>query len=469
MTTQELDKETYRSIIETYFRSFGTGDFSQVQFSSEIQFLSPISGITMKGREEVVKFVTGVSTRVSLVNVISIAVDFPTASGVWQMTTTKGVQYTLHNFFRLDGEGLAYIWPMFDPKAVMDDPPRLLQWLTGIGYYSVAASTPKQLAGVAISKTGRIFVNFPRWVDEPTPSVAEVAADGSLVPYPNEAINAWDKTPGESARGHFVCVQSVVVDKEDALWILDPASPGFQEVVQGGAKLLKVNLATNEIERVYHFDNDSAQAKSYLNDVQFAHGFAFMSDSGLGAIVVLNLTTGKVRRLLEDHASTKAEQNVEPVIGGRAWKFGDNTTPQVHSDGIAVDPKLEHLYYKALVGRTLYRVAITALLDESLSPEALGNLVERVAVTEPTDGLAFDAQGNLYMTSLEWNAIKVLRPDGRIEVFARAADFLWPDTITMSSDGDLLFSASQFHLMPAFNGDVDKRTPPYKVFRLKLR
>lgn len=57
----------------------------------------------------------------------------------------------------------------------------------------IAARTPKQLAGVTISKSGRIFINFPRWVDEPTPSVAEVAADGSLVPYPNEAINAWDK------------------------------------------------------------------------------------------------------------------------------------------------------------------------------------------------------------------------------------------------------------------------------------
>jgi sugar lactone lactonase YvrE len=470
MTTQELDKETYRSIIETYFRSFRTGDFSQVQFSSQIKFLSPISGITMDGREEVEKFLRGVATRVTAVNIISTAVDFPTASGVWQMTTTKGVQYTLHNFFRLDGEGLAYIWPMFDPKAVMNDPPGLLQWLRGEGYYEIAARTPKQIAGVTISKTGRIFVNFPRWVDEPTPSVAEVVADGSLAPYPNEAINAWDKTPGESARDHFVCVQSVVVDEEDALWILDPASPGFQAVVEGGPKLLKVNLSTNEVERAYHFDNEGAPEKSYLNDVRFAQGSAFMSDSGLGAIVVLNLTTGKVRRLLEDHASTKAEPNVEPVIGGRPWKFSaDNTTPQVHSDGIAIDPKREYVYYKALVGRSLYRVPVSALLDESLSPESLGNLVERVAVTEPTDGIEFDTQGNLYLTSLEANAIKVLRTDGRIEYFARATDFLWPDTITMSSDGHLLFSASQFHLMPAFNGDVDKRTPPYKVFRLKLQ
>ena len=467
MTTEELDKETYRRIVEDYFRAFGTGDFSQVRFSSEIEFLSPISGITMKG-EEVVRFVTGVSTRVTEVNVLSIAVDFPTASGVWQMTTTKGVQYTLHNFFRLDGEGLLYIWPMFDPKKVMDDPPGLLQWLRGEGYYEVAATTPKQLTGVTISTTGRIFVNFPRWIDEPTPSVAEVVADGSLVPYPNQAINTWDGTPGESARNHFVCVQSVVADEEDALWILDPASPGFQAVVPGGAKLIKVNLATNEIERVYRFDDAGAPEKAYLNDVRVAHGSAFITDSGLGAIVVVDLETGNVRRLLEDHASTKAEPGVEPVIGGRPWKFADGTTPEVHSDGIAIDPQREFLYYKALVGRTLYRVPISALLDESLSSEALGNLVERVADTEPTDGLEFDARGNLYLTSLEWGAIKVLRPDGRIEAFARSADFLWPDSITISRHGHLLFSASQFHLMPGFNDGEDKRMPPYKVFRLKL-
>src|SRR5215216_5776875 len=469
MTAQELDKETYRRIIEDYFRAFETHDFSNVRFSTQIEFLSPISGITIQGREEVGRFLSGVSTRVTAVNVIAIAVDFPTASGVWQMTTTKGVQYTLHNFFRLDGEGLAYIWPMFDPKAVMDNPAALLQWLRGEGYYELAALTTKQLAGVTISKNGRIFVNFPRWIDEPTPSVAEIATDGSLVPYPNEEINAWDKLPGVSARDHFVCVQSVVVDSEDALWILDPASPDFQGVVEGGAKLLKINLATNEIDRVYHFDSETTLPTSYLNDVRFANGFAFITDSGVGAIVVVDLTTGKIRRLLENHPSTKAEQNVEPEIWGRPWKFADGTTPQVHSDGIAIDPKLEHVYYKALVGRTLYRVAISALLDESLSPEALGNVVERVAETEPTDGLEFDTQGNLYMTALETNAIKVLRTDGRIEMFARATDFLWPDTITMSGDGDLLFSATQFHLMPAFNGGVDKRTPPYKVFRLKLR
>jgi hypothetical protein len=49
------------------------------------------------------------------------------------MTTTKGVEYTLDNFFRLDGEGLVYTWPMYDPKAIINDPTGLVQWLTGNG------------------------------------------------------------------------------------------------------------------------------------------------------------------------------------------------------------------------------------------------------------------------------------------------------------------------------------------------
>lgn len=229
-----------------------------------------------------------------------------------------------------------------------------------------------------------------------------------------------------------------------------------------------MDLATDEVTRVYHVDDEAAPETSFMNDVRFAHGHAFISDSGLGAIMVVDLESGKVRRLLEDHASTKVEPGVELVIGGRPWTFPNGKTPQVHVDRIAVVPQREYVYDKPLVGRTLYRVPIAALLDDSLSSGALGARVERVAETDPTDGLEFDAQGNLYLTSLAGNAITVLRPDGQIELVARSTDFQWPDTIAIGPDGDLLFSNAQFHLLPDFNGGEDKRTRPYKVFRLKL-
>jgi small-conductance mechanosensitive channel len=129
-----MENEQYRKIIETYFQAFRSGDFSRVKFSPRLHFLSPLSGDTVNGPEAVVAFLLGVSSRVTEVNVLSTTVDYPTASGVWQMRTTKGTLYTLNNFFRLDEHGIAYVWPMYDPKAVMADPDGLVRWLTGKGY-----------------------------------------------------------------------------------------------------------------------------------------------------------------------------------------------------------------------------------------------------------------------------------------------------------------------------------------------
>jgi hypothetical protein len=129
-----MDTEKYHDILKKYFLSFETGDFSQVQFSCNLEFLSPISGNTLKGTEEVIPFLKGVTTRVAEVNIMSTTVEYPRASGVWQMKTTKGTLYTLHNFFRLDEAGIVYVWPMFDPKAVMENPDALIQWLTGKDY-----------------------------------------------------------------------------------------------------------------------------------------------------------------------------------------------------------------------------------------------------------------------------------------------------------------------------------------------
>lgn len=134
LATSVMDKEQYRAIIETYFEAFNTGDYTPVKFSANIQFLSPLSQNTFDGVETVSNFLSGVSTRVAEVNVFSTTVEYPTASGVWQMKTTKGTLYTLNNFFRLDEQGIVYIWPMFDPKAIAEDPEGLISWLTGKNY-----------------------------------------------------------------------------------------------------------------------------------------------------------------------------------------------------------------------------------------------------------------------------------------------------------------------------------------------
>ena len=120
-------------------------------------------------------------------------------------------------------------------------------------------------------------MNFPFWSDDHTLSVAE-SIDGQPKPFPDEAWNAKSGPP-ENRR---ICVQSVVVDNQGALWILDPASPKTEGVVKGGPKLVKVDLSTDKVVQTIPFDDTIAPPRSYLNDVRTGtkSGHAFITESG---------------------------------------------------------------------------------------------------------------------------------------------------------------------------------------------
>jgi sugar lactone lactonase YvrE len=201
----------------------------------------------------------------------------------------------------------------------------------------VASFDNQQVTGVGVSKkSGRVFVNFPLWSDDHFLSVAEIV-DGKPKAFPNEE---WNK-PGP-AGSHFICVQSVVVDDQDNLWIIDPAAPRMKEIEKGGPKLVKVDLQTNQVVQTIPFGEDIAPKKSYLNDVRIdpAANVAFITDSGLGAIVVVDLKSGKARRLLDGHKSTQPEKEVKLTVDGKQLLDQEKKTPpQIASDGIALDPK----------------------------------------------------------------------------------------------------------------------------------
>ncbi|MFC1725369.1 L-dopachrome tautomerase-related protein [candidate division KSB1 bacterium] len=320
------------------------------------------------------------------------------------------------------------------------------------------ASSEKQWTGAAVSAEGRIFVNYPRWSADVPVSVAELKNAGEVIPYPDETWNNWapDKSPAE----HFVCVQSVYVDRDNYLWILDPGMVAGQGVIDGGAKLLKIDLKTDRIVQKIFFDEKTALKTSYLNDVRVdtKRKFAYITDSGTGAIVVVNLSSGESRRLLSDHASTKAE-DIILIIEGENWAQPGQNSPKINSDGIALDKTGEYLYYQALTGRNLYRIKTEFLRDESLSEEELGNKVEHVGESGASDGIVFGPDGNLYLSSLEFNAVRRFTPDKKVEMVVQDPGLKWPDSFAITEDGTIYVTTSQIHLGP-------NRTEPYKIFKL---
>jgi sugar lactone lactonase YvrE len=323
-------------------------------------------------------------------------------------------------------------------------------------------------------------VNFPKWGDDVPFSVVEIK-DGQPVAYPNEEINRIN--PDDLA-GSFVSVQSVVVDPLDRLWVLDTGSPLFQLTEYGGPKLVCIDLARNTVVKNIVFPQEVAYPKSYLNDVRFdlrrgKKGMAFITDSsdkGTNGLVVVDLAADKSWRRLNFHPTTKPEelQHFLPVVEGRPFVVPqpDGTIklgPAMGADGIAISNDGARLYYCPLGSRRLYSVAVSGLIDPTLTDE----VVEATVADEgdkggAADGLESDAAGFVYATNYEHNSISRRNLDGVWETIVHDPRLLWPDTLSLATDGYLYVTANQLHRQARFHGGQDLRRKPYTLFRVRV-
>lgn len=332
--------------------------------------------------------------------------------------------------------------------------------------------------GVSVSHTGRIFVNYPKWGDKVEFTVAELV-DRKEVAFPDAQTNQTD--PNDPAAA-LVSVQSIVVDPLDRLWILDTGSPMFQPTQYGGPKLLCVNLQTNKVVNKILFPQDVALPTTYLNDIRFdlrrgTGGMAFITDSadkGPNGIIVVDLETGESWRRLHDHPSTKAEDPTTflPIVEGQPLMERQNGTTKpvsMGSDGIAISHDGSRLYYCPLASRSFYSVSIDALVDRSMDD----SLVAATVIHEGnkgggSDGLETDDQGRIYFTNYEHNAILRRGPDLQFETVAHDPRMLWPDTMSVATDGYLYFTANQLHRQAKYQNGQDLRQKPYSLFRVKI-
>lgn len=303
-----------------------------------------------------------------------------------------------------------------------------------------------QVTGVTVSETGRVFVNFPRWTEDAPISVGEVK-DGKVVAYPDEAWNSWRnaRKTEVSPEDHFVSVQSVVADGRGSLWVLDPAAPASAFVVPKGPKLVKIDLATNQVTATYPMDMSVAPQGSYLNDVRFSPdgSHAYITDSGpIGALIVVDLRTKSARRLLSGHPSVQAEKDVVVKHEGREIRRPDGRGVEFAADGIALSPDGETLFWQALTGKTLYAISTELLDDPATSDEALAAAIKTRGENGVSDGLWLDKENRMYISALEEDAIK--RREGEsVETLLKDERLRWPDTFAQGPDGAIYVTASR--------------------------
>ena len=323
-----------------------------------------------------------------------------------------------------------------------------------------------QLTGVAISRDGRLFTNYPLWPGPHKYSVVEVLANNQVKPYPNEEMNSWQV--GDDGKNKWVCVQAVYIDAENTLWVVDPACPNMEQVYQQSFKLVKINLATDTIERVYTFENVLSD-KSYINDVRVdtQRQVAYLTNSNEGGIVVVDLNTGQARQVLQNHYSVKHDPAFTLVVDNKEFKKQGEPV-HIQSDGIALSPDGAWLYYKPLTDNKLYRIPTEYLRNSSLSEQEVESHVQDLGRFTTTDGMIFDLDGNLYLGDYQNYAMVQITPDLEMKTIMKDDRLIWPDSYALSPDGHLYISCSQINKQPDYNEGKNKRTSPYTIYRMPL-
>ncbi|KAK9764095.1 hypothetical protein K7432_008688 [Basidiobolus ranarum] len=178
--------------------------------------------------------------------------------------------------------------------------------------------------GVAVSTNGRIFITYPRIADSVRYSLAEIV-NGKEIPYPSLSIHPkffeiqQANITTKSFKDSIVSAQTAVLDSQDRLWVVDTGSILRGKTINGGCKLLRIDLQTNQVVDRILFSTPEVHDDSYVSDVRFdlSRGYAYMTDSGpKPGLLVVDLESRKSWRKLDNHPFTSATEKFVPVVEG---------------------------------------------------------------------------------------------------------------------------------------------------------
>lgn len=316
---------------------------------------------------------------------------------------------------------------------------------------------------VTTTRDGRVFVGFPQ-ADRPGAQVEELARGGTGRPYPDAAWNAGAKDGGEVAHA-FVLINSIRIGPDGALWLVDAGAPGIgKPAVKGGARLFRVDLGTNAIARVYDL-GAVAGPRSFVDDVRFHGGTAYLTDAGMPGLIVLDLASGRARRVLDGDRSTTDQRPM--FADGRLLVDKDGQPVRVHADQLELSPNGATLYFQPASG-PMWRVATRWLDDPAVPAAALAGHVERFADTPTTGGTAIDARGNLYVADENRRRILRITPVGAASTLVSDPRLAWVDAMWVDSDGFLWMPAAQLNLTPGMNGGTNAVHYPVWIYKLRI-
>lgn len=322
----------------------------------------------------------------------------------------------------------------------------------------VVADLPYPPGNIAVADNGDVYLTLHPEAS-PKINVAKLV-DGEAQAFPNAQ---WQ--PGGTEPHAFNEVLSVRIDKQQQLWVLDNGKHGLNKV-----RLFAFDLATGEMNKRFTFSRAEFALGSHANDFQISNdgNFIIISDASVFAkspsLIIYDVKNDSARKVLEQHESVLAGK-FEPVVQGRKMTVFGLFTVNPGVDGLVLDANNDFLYYASISADQLYRVSYKALIDSELSSVELAAQVEAIGPKTMTDGMAMDAEGNVYLSDLEHSAIVRRTPEGELETLLKSASIRWPDGFSNSPSGHLYFTCSSLHQVIGLSADDIANKGPYQIYR----
>lgn len=330
-----------------------------------------------------------------------------------------------------------------------------------------------RLVGIGVSKEGRVFATAPASVKRSRYSLVEVdTATGALKPFPDARWNIYrPDAPGEH---QWISVQALWVDEQDHLWVLDSSLPKVDQRRQP-PKLVEFDLATGKLLHAYAY-GDTVTPRDSLNDVRIdlRHGYAYLSNAAnQGGVVVTELATGTSRLVLAGDRSSVSDPSQHLLFDGRIARKLDGSELVLQTDGIALSPERDWLYYRPLTDHHYWRIPTAALIDPKLSAGELAARKQYLGEHALTGGLIMDGNGVLYGGDLEHHSVVAFDPaerDGKPALSQRMLiedpqAISWADGFAMQ--GNRLYFADS-HLSEVNFSNGYPRRGKFTIFRIVL-
>lgn len=316
------------------------------------------------------------------------------------------------------------------------------------------ADTPP--GNIAVGPDGRIFLSVHEFYNQPL-RVVELLKDGTTRPYPNKQ---WAFAAQQQAGGLYG-VLGINVDKKGILWLLDTSGS------ERAGRLVGWDTRSEQLHRVIYLAKPIISDQSFLNDfaIDAKHNAIYIADTGTGAIIVVDLNTGQARTVLTKAQQTKAE-NIDMVIDGNVIKLGGQTA-RLGVNPITISHDNQYLYFGAMTGTSVYRIATQHLLNTTLSEQALVASVERYGDKPISDGITIDNAGNIYVTSITNDAIGITQPNGKYNVLIKQNNLSWPDGLAVGPDNYIYATINELHRSPILNEGKNDAKGEFKVIRFK--